>query len=146
MLQPTEPPGHGSCAILGDRLIGPPSCTCKKFFFNLLILERGQERERKTLICCSTYLCIHWLTLVCTLTGDQTHNLGLLGRCSNQLTELPGQGCLALLTPWLSPCPGLLALVLKVAPLFRGRAMSPQAWEQRVAEAWAPPGALSAPK
>ena len=30
--------------------------------------ERGKERERKTLICCSIYVCIHWLILVCALT------------------------------------------------------------------------------
>ena len=38
-----------------------------------------KERERETLICCSTYLCIHWLILVCALT-----------KC--QPTELLGQG------------------------------------------------------
>ena len=37
-------------------------------------------------MCCSTYLCIHWLILVCVLTRDQTHNLGTLGRCSNHLS------------------------------------------------------------
>ena len=31
-------------------------------------------RERN--ICCSTYLCIHWLILVCTLTGIEPTNLG----------------------------------------------------------------------
>ena len=44
------------------------------FNFYLLILERERERERKgarereTLICCFTYLFIHWLILICTLT------------------------------------------------------------------------------
>ena len=47
--------------------------------------ERGEE-EQETLICYSTYLCIHWLILICTLTEDQTHNLGLSGQCSNQLS------------------------------------------------------------
>ena len=42
-------------------------------------------------MCCSTYLCIHWLILVCALTGDQTHNLGVLGTML-QPTELPRQG------------------------------------------------------
>ena len=37
----------------------------------LLIFE-GVERE--TLMCCSTYLCIH-----CVLAGDPTYNLGVLG-------------------------------------------------------------------
>ena len=50
----------------------------------LLIFER--HTERKTLIYCSTYLCIHWLVFVCALTGDWTHNLGISGQCSNQLS------------------------------------------------------------
>ena len=37
-----------------------------------LILERerkwGERRERET--CCSPYLCIYWLILVCALTQD----------------------------------------------------------------------------
>ena len=44
---------------------------------------RERERERETLICCFTYLCFHWLFLVCALTEDQTHNLGVLGQRSN---------------------------------------------------------------
>ena len=60
------------------------------FFFLIFIYwferERGrQRRERKTSIC-SIYLCIHWLILVCALTRDQTCDLGVLGRCSNQLS------------------------------------------------------------
>ena len=43
--------------------------------------------ERGIFIRCSTYLCIHSLILVCALTGDQTHNLGALGWCSNQLSN-----------------------------------------------------------
>ena len=54
--------------------------------FYLFIDER--ERERETLISCSTYLYIHWLTLACALPGDQTHNLGASGQCSNQLKLL----------------------------------------------------------
>ena len=34
------------------------------------------------------FLCVHWLILVCALTRDQTHNLGELGKCSNQLSYL----------------------------------------------------------
>ena len=45
------------------------------FYFYLLIWERERERERETLICCSTYWYIHWLILVCALTGDGTHSL-----------------------------------------------------------------------
>ena len=43
------------------------------------------ERERETTICCSIYQCIYWLILVCALTGDQIHNLSVLGQSSNQL-------------------------------------------------------------
>ena len=42
----------------------------------------GEERE--TLIR-STYICIRWFILVYALTGDPTYNLGVSGRCSNQL-------------------------------------------------------------
>ena len=37
-------------------------------------VKNGKERE-KTLICCSTYSCIHLLILVCALTRNQTCNL-----------------------------------------------------------------------
>ena len=48
--------------------------------------EEGREdgREREKTICCSTYFCIHWLLLVSALTWDWTHNLGILGWCSNK--------------------------------------------------------------
>ena len=54
--------------------------------------ERGDggEGEQEISICCSTYVCTHWLILVWALTGDQIRNLGVSGRCSNQL--LPSQG------------------------------------------------------
>ena len=50
-------------------------------FLYLLILDRRRERERdrETSICCSTGLCVHWLILVCALTGDRTPNLGVSG-------------------------------------------------------------------
>ena len=32
------------------------------------------------------YLCIHWLILVPAMTGGQTHNFGISGRHSNQLS------------------------------------------------------------
>ena len=54
----------------------------------ILERERNAGRERETLICCFTYLCIHWLILVCALTGDQTCNLAISGWCSNQLSYL----------------------------------------------------------
>ena len=40
--------------------------------------------ERETLTCCSTYLYIQWMLLVCALTGDRTCNLGVSGWSSNQ--------------------------------------------------------------
>ena len=48
--------------------------------------ENGGGRERESSMCCSTHLCIHWFLLVCALTGDQTHNLGILRGHSNQLS------------------------------------------------------------
>ena len=58
-----------------------------KYFFHLLILER--ERNN---FCHSNYLCIHWLLLVCALTGDWTCNLGISGQCCNQLSYLTRAG------------------------------------------------------
>ena len=46
-----------------------------------------REEERKTLLCCSTYLCIHSLFLICVLTGDRTHKLGVWGQGSKQLAR-----------------------------------------------------------
>ena len=49
---------------------------------------------RETLICCSTYLCIHWFIgcflCVSWLTRDRTRNPGMLGWCSHQLSYLAG--------------------------------------------------------
>ena len=55
------------------------------FFSFVLILER------ETLNCCSIYLCIHWLILVCTLTRDQTYNIGLSKHASTKLATWPRQ-------------------------------------------------------
>ena len=54
------------------------------YFVNLREREGG-EREKSS-ICCSVYWCIYWLIIVCALTGDWTHNFGILGQCSNQLS------------------------------------------------------------
>ena len=56
------------------------------YTFNLLIFREKEEgeRERETLIYCSTYLYIHWLLHVCALTKDITLNLGVSGGHSNQ--------------------------------------------------------------
>ena len=55
-----------------------------------MILERGGWGERvcewERELCCFTYLYILWLILVCALMWDRTSNLGVLGRCSNQLS------------------------------------------------------------
>ena len=58
-----------------------------KKLINFREREEG-GRERDTLIYYSTYLCIHWLLLVCALTRDWIRNLGLLGWCFNQLSYL----------------------------------------------------------
>ena len=50
--------------------------------------ERERQREKEALTCCSIYLCIHQLILVCALTWDQTGNLDVSGQCSNQLSYL----------------------------------------------------------
>ena len=51
-----------------------------------------RKRERERNICCSTYLCIHWLIFVTCPDGDEdgTHNIGVLGQRSNQL-DSPGR-------------------------------------------------------
>ena len=43
--------------------------------------------KRETSICCYAYLCINWLIFLHALTWDQTHNLGALGWCFNQLNH-----------------------------------------------------------
>ena len=45
--------------------------------------EGGGERNIDVLF---TYLCTHWLVLVCALTGNQTPSLGVSGWRSNQLS------------------------------------------------------------
>ena len=74
--------------------------TVLKVFYWLIWEKEGEEREKggeerererhflSKKYCCSTYLCIHWLILVCALMGDQTCNLGVSGWCSNQLSYL----------------------------------------------------------
>ena len=66
--------------------LNPLSHASQGFLKNLKKkLISGRERERKISICCFTYLCIHWLLLVCTLARDWTHNLDIGGWSSNQL-------------------------------------------------------------
>ena len=63
-----------------------PKCYISLYpvFFLNFIYWFGRERE--TSICRSTYLCLRWLLVCCALTRDQTHNLSVLGWCSNQLS------------------------------------------------------------
>ena len=42
------------------------------FFYIIYIFLNFYLLEGETLICFSTYLCIHWLILLCALTGDRT--------------------------------------------------------------------------
>ena len=50
------------------------------------------DGERETSMCCSTYWCIHCLVFICALTRDRTHDLDVLGRCSDQLNYLARAG------------------------------------------------------
>ena len=50
--------------------------------------EGVKEIEREASSCCCIYLCIHWLLLVCALTGDWTCNIGVSGWYSNYLSYL----------------------------------------------------------
>ena len=60
----------------------------KRLRLHLFLKIDLRDRERPR-FCCSTYLCIHWLILACALTGDWTHSLRLLRRCSWPGTEAP---------------------------------------------------------
>lgn len=59
---------------------------CDSMWHFSLYYFREEGWVKETSICCSTHLCIHRLILVCALTGDWTHNVGVLGWCSNQLS------------------------------------------------------------
>ena len=56
------------------------------WFLRERVVRGGGTDRQQTLICCSTYWCIHCSILACALTEDQTHNLGVSGCCSNQLS------------------------------------------------------------
>ena len=67
-----------------------------KSFFNFVFIDfRKKERkgEREKNINLLFHLCVHWLLLGCALTRDRTHNLGLSGCHSNQLSYWPGLQC-----------------------------------------------------
>ena len=83
------------------------------YLFNYIdFREKGMERrtERETSICCSTFLCIHWLLPVRALTGDQTCHHGILGRCSNQLSDSARARLLVLFFPSLGKMTSVLLI------------------------------------
>lgn len=77
MILPTALP----VASEGTLFPGAPLCPLTPlprgptFFLIYLSVFREGGGERESSICCSTYLCIHWLILTCTLARDGTHNL-----------------------------------------------------------------------
>ena len=73
------------CEYLSTSLWVIYAGSCGNSMSNLIIDLRERKREKKTLICCATYLCIHMLCLVCVLTRDQTQN-HVSGRYCNQLS------------------------------------------------------------
>lgn len=52
----------------------------KMFIFIYRFEGEEEDAGRHTSICCSTCLRIHWLSLVCSLPGNRTYNLGVLGQ------------------------------------------------------------------
>lgn len=62
------------CPLLAQDLFVVLSFSDRVAFFYVyfFILEGG---ERETLIWFSTYLCLHWLFLVCAMTGDEPATL-----------------------------------------------------------------------
>ena len=57
---------------------------CLRFLSTFLKIYWFLEKETETSVSCSTYLCIHWLILLCVRTRDWTYNLGITGRHFNQ--------------------------------------------------------------
>ena len=77
---------HNNCLVtlLWGFIFNPHPRIYLLFFVCSFKREKGgreRERERETWIWCFTYPCIHWLSPLCTWTGDGTCNLGL---CSDQ--------------------------------------------------------------
>lgn len=65
-----------------------------EFFKSYLFIYFKKERERdikRNIDLLFPVFMPHWLILARALTGDRTHNFGLLGRCSNRLSCLAGQ-------------------------------------------------------
>lgn len=57
------------------------------FWFWFFLREEGRVRERETSLCCSPCLCIRQVSLVCALTGDPTHKLGIGHTLTNWATQ-----------------------------------------------------------
>ena len=75
-------PAHQSAASDPDLFQSPPpthmpeASSHSTFIFEdnwNLFFNYWFFRKRGTSICCFTYLCIHWLILICALTRDQTY-------------------------------------------------------------------------
>ena len=47
------------------------------FIYLSIFREKDEGRERETSICFFTYLCNHWLLLVCALIEGQSYDLGM---------------------------------------------------------------------
>ena len=63
----------------------------QRFFF-IDFRERKGRGGGRMLICCSTYLCIHWMILVCALIGNWTHSCGVMGWCSREKETITYKG------------------------------------------------------
>ena len=58
-------------------------------------------RERETVICCSAYLCIHWLILVCAVTRDWITTLAYWDDTLTSWATWPGLNKLLFMGSWL---------------------------------------------
>ena len=71
------------CPSDADGVKGAHTAFVSAMEFFVVVINVFKERERNMN---STYLCTHWLILVCALTRDQTHNLAVSEWCCSQLT------------------------------------------------------------
>ena len=98
----------GSQAVCYKGPLSKHSTTLYHLLFFIIIIIiiitdlRERKGEREISIWCYTYLCTHWLSLVCALTRDQTCNIGVSGQykqpgttsslCRNSLRPLNDWG------------------------------------------------------
>ena len=66
-------------------------CFLKKLIYQFEREEGWGETDRQTWICCSTYLCIHRLLLVCALTWDLRQKQSQVTSCSQPLSSGPSE-------------------------------------------------------